>query len=139
MTTCRMLTFASTFLISGILCACTRLSNASDPGGAKALPSRTECISKVVLESVNKQDPSIRGFVPQSIKEGIPLAGYTMQENKYLYFQYKYNCGDKDKFTNELMAALNARRVDPLRYRIDRGMVAPSTNTVDISGKYWSK
>lgn len=99
------------------------------------LPLRSQCISKVVVESPAKSG-QLAGFMELSIANGIPLAGYAQHDGKVIYFQFGRSCQKKNSYASSLMDAYEKKH-GSVKYRVVEETVTPSTNTIELSGPYW--
>lgn len=113
-------------------------------GCGDALPSRSECISEVVLAlPVSYLPTEIEEFngklamtiMGEAQKQQIPLAGFTYPSvaEPIMYFQYKSGCMEKEKYTHMLLDIEGF----PL-YSISNRKVVPGASTIAVNGQSWS-
>lgn len=131
----RSLIFACTLMACSLGGCNSKFSATSERAD---LPLRSQCITRVILD--NLPDNSSRlftGFAAIAYKNKIPLAGYSFQENRYIYFQYKTSCSMRLKFSNELMR-IYTNSGYKVNYNISAEPVTPSTKTIDLQGDGWA-
>lgn len=106
----------------------------ASPAATAGLPSRTDCIVRVVLDP-EPSDQLLLALRPLAIRQGLPLGSVSKGTDGAVYFQFVSACPHR---TANVETILLHAGVEPANFTVDPSRIQPSPATLDVCGPYWS-
>ena len=123
--------------MSILIFTCLASISACSTASTQSLPTRQECIVKVLSLAPTQtkfESDGLKGLVATAASMHMPLAGIAVHGPRVAYLQFSQTCTRRFSMAGRIMSA----RFPETDFRIEHELVEPGPHTINMSGASWS-